>query len=644
MPIATNPATGEVMYLGEDGQWQPAQKAINPQTHEMLAFDGRDWKPVPVSKGVIGYIDDAVRSVASGITFGFADELAAKMDELTGRGGTYEQNVARERARDAQIPTSIKLPGEVAGAVASTVTGAPVAAGAAAAALPARVAQTLRGLPEVLKYFGLGAAEGALAGAGGAKEDERLSGAATGAAVGGAVGAAAPSVVRGVTSVAQNVAGAVRPSSGAAADIGRAIARDEDTPAALLARQATAEAERPGVATIADVGGENVRGLVERVAQTPGAGRTQVVPTLTARQEQQADRLVTDLRTLTGTAKTANQAIDDTIAARATAAKPLYDEAFKFDAASSPEVMAAFDKATSTGFGKAVLQSSSLKKSLQTEYGVDDIAQAPKMVLIDAWKKEVDDLVGTAKREGKSNAVRVLSRMRDDVVKAVDEANPAYGKARNAWAGPSAYLDAIEDGRDILSRNVSSDEFAAKFARLSDADKEAQRIGAISAIVSRIGNDTAKLPDITKYLRSPEIKAKIAAIMPTDEAAAAWKNRLSFEVASSELTGRSLGNSATARRLAEQNDAKGVVGDLVMDALASGPSTIGVLRRVFSAGPRWLRDTIRSRTDKEVADLLLNPDRAADLPRIIQRAQTMKRATGTRGAASTTAGGVATFE
>lgn len=640
MAIATNPSTGEVVFLDADGAWKPAKTAINPKTHEMLALDGRDWKPVPVSKGVFGYIDDAVRSLASGVTFGFADELAGKMDELTGRGGTYEQNVAKERARDAQIPTSIKLPGEVAGAVASTVAGAPIAAGVAGAALPAKIAQTLKGLPELLKYLGLGAAEGAVAGAGGATEGERLSGAASGAAVGGAVGAAAPSVVRGVTSAARNVSAAFRPEAGAAADIGRALVRDEDTPAALLARQAAAEAERPGVATVADVGGENVRGLVERVAQTPGAGRTQVIPALTGRQERQADRIVSDLRGLTGTARTATQAIDETIAQRATASKPIYDEAFQFDAAAVPEVVAAFDKATSTGFGKAVLDSSSLKRAIQTEYGIDDITQAPKMVLIDAWKKEVDDLVGEAKRKGKPNAVRVLSKMRDGVVEVVDKHNPAYGQARNAWAGPSKFLDEIEEGRAILSGKVSADEFAAQFAKLSDADKEARRIGAISAIVSKIGNDTARLPDITKYLRSPEVRAKVAAIMPTPEAAASWKNRLSFEVASSELTGRALGNSATARRLAEREDAQGIVGDLVMDALTTGPSGIGVLRRVFTAGPRWLRDTLRSRTDKELADVLTNPARAADLPAMLARAAKQRSAGTSRGAASTTAGGV----
>jgi hypothetical protein len=133
MPIATNPETGAVQFLDVDGAWKPARTAVNPQTKEMMAFDGKGWAAVPAqSKGVLGYIDDAVRSIASGVTFGYADEIAAKADELTGRGKDYETNLAAERARDKQIPLAIKLPGEIGGAVASTIAAAPVTAALAA--------------------------------------------------------------------------------------------------------------------------------------------------------------------------------------------------------------------------------------------------------------------------------------------------------------------------------------------------------------------------------------------------------------------------------------------------------------------------------------------------------------------------------
>jgi hypothetical protein len=248
MPIATNPQTGETVYLADDGAWKPAQIATNPQTKERMAFDGKEWatlKPATPSKGVLGYVDDAVRSVANGLTFGYMDELAAKADEITGRAGPYKENLDRERARDKQIPAAISIPGEIAGAVGSTVLAAPaVGAGAAMAGLSK--------IPTVAKFAGLGAAEGALAGSGNAVEGDRLSGAATGAAIGGAVGTAAPYVVQGVAKGANAIRNAASPEANVSADLARAIARDGDDAASLMARTNNASIDRPGVATLAE--------------------------------------------------------------------------------------------------------------------------------------------------------------------------------------------------------------------------------------------------------------------------------------------------------------------------------------------------------------------------------------------------------
>jgi hypothetical protein len=278
MPIATNPDTGAVQFLDADGAWKPARTAVNPQTKEMMAFDGKGWAAVPAqSKGVLGYIDDAVRSLASGVTFGYADEIAAKANELTGRG-TYEiQYCAKERARDKQIPTAIKLPGEIAGAVASTIAAAPVtAAGAALTGLApsANCAQHRHRRDRRCAFRLRRCRRGRAAG-----------GAAKGAALGSVLGAAAPYVASGVSRAAQAVKGVFSPETQVARELSRAITRDSDTPAAFANRFEALNAERPGVAVPADAGGENVRGLVERVAQTPGAGRTIIKPALTERQQ-----------------------------------------------------------------------------------------------------------------------------------------------------------------------------------------------------------------------------------------------------------------------------------------------------------------------------------------------------------------------
>ena len=631
MAIATNPKTGEVVSLGEDGQWRPAQTAVNPETNEMLALDGAEWKPVPASKGVFTYIDDAVRSIASGVTFGWADEFAAKMDEFTGRGGSFDENVKKERARDAQIPVAIQLPGEIAGAVGTTVLTLPLAGVKALAAASTK-------LPQWFRFGALGAAEGGLAGAGTETEGNRTSGAVKGAALGGPIGAAAPAVVGGVTKTASAIKNALTPAAGAKADLARAIVRDDMTPATFADRFFANEAERSGTTTIADVGGENVRGLVERIAQTPGAGRTKVVPALTERQTGQLARISDDLSTLTGTRQTALQAAEEVMATRAQAATPLYQAAYEAGdraiwspvlerLSASPTVQAAMkgavrvwqDNVIADGFG--AMNPGAMVRGGNLEFLNGKAPVFPNIQFWDYTKRILDDQVGAALRAGENQKARTLTRLTHVLRNELDNAVGEYRAARDAWAGPSAFLNAIEDGRSILSRNVSADEFAASFRAMSPSEQEGFRMGAVSSIISRLGNDPAKLADLTKYLRAPEVRAKIAAMMPSEEAAQAWLRRLDIEVKSSELAGRSLGNSATARRLAEREDAKGIVGDLVMDAItAGGPSSVSLLRRVLTAGPRWLRDTLRSRTDKELADVLLNPERASELPDIIRRA------------------------
>lgn len=615
MPISVNQQTGEVRFLDREGQWQPAQKALNPETKELMAFDGKDWVAVNAQgKGILNYVDDAVRAIANGVTFGYADEIAGGANSLF-NGKSYDENVATERRRDAQIPAAIRVPGEVAGAIGSTIAAAPITAPVAAAAglakLPALARSVIGGMGAGALY-GSGEAEGGL--------ENRAEGALKGGAVGGVVGAAAPYVMAGANRVVQAVKGAVSPEAQSSAQLGRAMTRDSITPADAQAAAATLSAEKPGVATLADVGGENVKGLLERVSQTPGAGRTISIPALTERQEGQLSRISDDLTSLTGTNKTAYTAIQDTIKERTDAAKPLYDAAMNFNARNDPQLYKTWLDATHTGWGEKILNSDALKRNIQTEYGIKDVKDAPLMTLIDSWKKVADDMVLSAKQNGDRNTSRVITDLKNKVVGEVDAANPAYATARAAWAGPSSYLDAIEQGKSILNKKIGAEEWRANIAGMNASEREAARIGAISALRAQMGNDAAKLGDMTKYIRSPEAREKFSAIMPTKEAADSWNRRLNFEVGSSELTGRALKNSATARRLAEKDDVAGLAGDLVLE-FATGGSGGGLLRRILSAAPTAVRDTLRSRSDKMLAETLTDPAALTNLQSILTRAQ-----------------------
>lgn len=554
----------------------------------------------PPSKGAFGYIDDAVRAVAQGATFGYADELAAKANSLIGNK-TYEQNLAEEQQRNAQIPAAIKYPGEIAGAVGGAIASAPVVAPVAAATGIAR-------LPGIARSILAGVTGGALFGSGEAEPGGRLAGAVTGGAIGGVAGGVLHPVIQGVGAAVNAVRS---PAANVATDLGRALERDQLSPAEFLARAQDLNQTRPGVATLADAGGENVKGLLERVAQTPGAGRTIAVPATTERQQQQLARLSMDLGSLTGSRRTAIQATEETMAQRAKDASPLYDTALNFNATTSPEITRAWQDVTSTGFGEQIINSNAFRRTLQTEYGIRDPSQAPLMVQIDAFKKAADDLVSSARSGGAANKARVIGGMKDKLLEVVDTANPAYAQARSAWEGPSKYLEAIQDGSGIMSANLSGEQLSAQLGKMTDSQREGYVTGAVSAILRKMRSDPAKLVDQTKYLRSPEMRDKVAALMPDEQAAADWLKRLDFEVAASELSARTLGNSATARRLAERQDADGIMGDLISSAFQGRPP-VGMLTQFLQKGGSAIRDTMRSRADNRLASVLTDPSAIND--------------------------------
>ena len=153
--------------------------------------------PVKSSIGGLGKkLDQAVRSIAEGVTLGYADRIAAALESATGIGGksgAYEQNLKQEQAKTAAVPSSISVPGEIAGAIAGTVAGGPIVRGAgeiAGAALPS-VANAASRIPAIVRGALGGASVAGIAGSSqGDTSQQRMQNAATGAVAGAATGGA----------------------------------------------------------------------------------------------------------------------------------------------------------------------------------------------------------------------------------------------------------------------------------------------------------------------------------------------------------------------------------------------------------------------------------------------------------------------
>lgn len=612
------------------------------------------WASDPVvaqsDGGGIGAGRALLRGINDGMTFGFADEissgLSATLNPVMGSGNDgdtwrerYDLNVEGERALDRQAREhnpAASIAGGIGGgllpmALTAGASLLPSAGRAAAGPVSRAAAQTAPNLIQTAaEGSAIGAGYGGLYGLGSAEGDllERAPAAVEGAAVGAAVGAGVP-VALGAGRAA--ISAARSPDRSAVQQVERALERDGMTVEQFRRQSDELQQRYPGTAMPADAGGENVRGLVERVAQTPGAGRSQVVPALESRQQGQPQRITDTLQDLTkserdsfnraaedlgratGSKRTAFQAVEEAMSQRSRDAQPLYAKAYQEPVPWSHELEDLFKRPVmQEAYRAAERRAGNEGRDFYGKFidlkddGTFTRQSVPSTGDLDFIKKTLDSKVGTLERAGDYSEARVIKGIRTKLVDMMDTASPTYRQARAAWAGPSQFIEQVENGRSILSRNISAEELAANLGKLSPSELEGFRIGAASSIINRMGNDPAKMADVTKYLRSKEMREKVAAMLPDDAARQRWGEMLDFEVSASGMAGRSLGNSATARRAAEMADADGVGGDLVLSALAGTPVG-GLFSQFINKAGRGLRDSLHARSDQAVADALTQP-------------------------------------
>jgi hypothetical protein len=460
MPIYEVDIRGKV-YEVEARSEQAAAAAIQQMV------DGQSNNP-------LRYVDNIARRIASGASFGYADEFAAKMNEATGRGD-YTSNVAQERARDSDFRQSNPVAStvaEIGGAIASPVT---KLAGAKIASMS---------LPRYAKYALEGAGLGALAGSGESSEGNRGTGALVGGTLGGAFGAAIPAgaelLGRGARNVLQRIMSGE--TSPAARELSKAFGRDNITIPGAISKFDELGPE----SVMADLG-PNVRGLADLAATMPGKALAMADDVLGARAFSQGDRIMEGALKATGV-----ESLDDLIRARSTAARPLYEKAFADrKGITSPVIDRLLNnpivkKAISNGV-KIVsneADAANIPVSLDdyaitafNEAGDPVISGVPTLRLLDAAKRGLDDIIDGYKDKttgrleldnyGRSiDSIRkTLVRELDDLTKGTDGVS-VYKQAREAWAGPSPLIEAhnhikkivegARDGADVTGRLYGS--------------------------------------------------------------------------------------------------------------------------------------------------------------------------------------------
>lgn len=628
MTTATNQKTGERVEL-IDGEWEPIREGV-----ANLFSTSRDQAgDRNVGLEIIKDADAAVRSVASGLTFGFADEVSASLNTAI-TGGTFEENLSSEKARDEEIPLALQIGGELTGALAATVLTGGVLG-------PTKVGHLFTKLPGWLQTTGLGALWGGLFGAGNAEGDlqDRLEGAATGAALGAVTGAVIHGGVRVGAAGVRGLKARLTPGINNARLLAEKFAQDNVSVKKVLARLRDLGPQ----ATIADAAGANTLGLARGVAGVPGSAKEKITQTLKVRGLGESDRITK--------AVTRDLGPEDYFATEEamleklrTGAREAYQEAYLANPSVASEQL---DRIIQAPVAQAALKEAASIAEIERASGkvqwlgpVDqeltqlarmarDLAGKPPLLAsggvtplrpgvasglsLETWdyvKRGLDIVLDKPKNTnpltGKLTKMGgAVSGLKSALLRALDSATGGekslYSAARAQYAGDAEVLTAIREGTEFM--RLRPEAIRRKMADMSDAAQEAYRNGATRAILDVVEKTPDNVSVARRLFAAKMSRDRIRAVYPNKQKYIDLSRRLVAEQRFKETENLIGGGSRTAPMTAEMADGVSrVVG--TFGAIAGSMSPVGRPLVMAGAGRQLAQRTLAATRGKSSNSML----------------------------------------
>jgi hypothetical protein len=273
-----------------------------------------------------------------------------------------------------------------------------------------------------------------------------------------------------------------------------------------LVDQARRAAESGKPLTMAELGGENVRGLMAAAAGVPGKAKQGLNTGVPERQAGQMGRLLGDAQAGMKLGLQNVYALKDKIiATRKADSKPLYDAAYAksvdLDGAlqqqlDNPE----FQRAYTLGKSIAAIEG----VELPPLYTVgDDGAKiwAPQVPVqaLDYMKRGLNKRInaGIQSKAGVDRtAAKHLRDRLEGILQGVDKQVPEYGIARSFWKGEEEALEAIELGRSFNGMHPNA--VAQVYGPMSTVEKEMARTGYLESLEKAMGSNKAYGADHAK--------------------------------------------------------------------------------------------------------------------------------------------------
>jgi hypothetical protein len=412
-------------------------------------------------------------------------------------------------------------------------------------------------------------------------------------------------------------------------------------------------AQREGVPiTVADIGGEQTRGLARSASNQSTEAAAMLRGTFGERYEGQAERVGRYLKKFVHADRDIEAARTALREQAAKANAPRYRVAYGSQNAQSmwddefaqfmqaPAVKQSVkdvvprnaNKVTTEGF-RSVLNPFEMDDSFFNAQGtvrLKENAGAPGLDFWDQVQRNLRDQYEEASRAGRRELAGDIGKLRSQLNQKLDAAVPEFAQAR---AGAAAFFDA-EDALDAgekfatSTRRIDPREFARQFNAFSDAEKTLFRDGFVTKLTTTI-NGLADSRDVRGAIFSnPNTRAQLRMALGK-EGAAEFEQFLQLENVMKMTKDIVAGNSRTAEFLI---DAGVFAGGAGASHYMGGDPTISLLVGAMMGGGRLAgrksAAAINERVARRTAELLLSddPQKIRELARAAAKNPTFRRA------------------
>lgn len=474
---------------------------------------------------------------------------------------------------------------------------------------------------------GLGSSEGQTVG-------EIASDVGKSAAIGGVVGPISQPAMAVLGAGGRQVAARVSTSKAAEyaqQKVAEALLRD--TPPDLLQSALTMSQTRMGKlgreARLADVGGANMRQLLDTLATLPGETKQALERAIRERQAGRAGRLVTAADEALGTAGAQfQQSIDNFSELRRVESRPFYNAIDQAVVQVDDKLMDLLKKSESLQGAAELLYRTKTGQTI--DLSKLQPGQPVPMNVLDTLKQSLYDSSQSLKRSGANQQANAYDDVRQELIKALSERSPkvggksAYAQAMEKWAGPSQMMDAAELGRKAMTGDIVN--FKQELRGLTASELDAFRVGALQALRQKTGTEAGQT-SLLKMWKEPATQERLKAVFGNDYRKFASAVAQEARLKGLESAGR---GSQTAARMAGMADLD--VGPVMQagQAVASG----NVPGMVTSASNLLGRVQTPEAVRNQMGRILLSRDqqKLLDLSESIRRMnEARSRAAGTGG-------------